>query len=108
MKEFQFKPLTENEIVNIMSKTDAVFDICNENQNGLTMRTIETLGAGKKLITTNKTIINYDFYSPNNILLVKNNDFSDIHNFLKTRKEDLDYKIYNEYALKCWINKIIR
>lgn len=107
-KEFHFKALTEDEIVKIMSKTEAVFDICNKNQSGLTMRTIETLGAGKKLITTNQRIRDYDFYTPNNILLVKNNDFSDIHKFLKTKKEDLDYKIYNQYSLKCWINKIIR
>ena len=33
------------------------------------MRTFEALGAGKKLITTNKEIKKYSFYESNNIFL---------------------------------------
>lgn len=108
IKEFQFKPLTENEIVNIMSKTEAVFDICNKNQNGLTMRTIETLGAGKKLITTNQMIKDYDFYIPNNILIITNkNDLKKIEDFLNKETKIVKEEILTKYELKNWVKYII-
>lgn len=108
VKEFHFKPLTENEIVRIISKTKAVFDICNKNQNGLTMRTIETLGAGKKLITTNETIINYDFYSSNNILIIySKNDLEKIKSFLNKEPEVVKSEVLKRYQLKKWVEDII-
>ena len=108
VREFHFKPLGENEIINIMSKTKAVFDICNENQNGLTIRTIETVGAGKKLITTNKMIKEYDFYNPNNIYILSDDNFMGIHKFLKIKNEKIDNNIYRTYSLEYWVTKIIR
>jgi len=59
--EFSFKPLRNDEIIEIIKASSTIFDIPHEKQSGLTMRTIETLGAKKKLITTNKQIKRYDF-----------------------------------------------
>lgn len=44
-----------------------IIDCATKGQNGLTMRTFEALGAGKKLITTNAQIKQHDFYNPTNI-----------------------------------------
>ena len=50
-----------NEYISIGLKSNVIFDIPAPSQNGLTIRSIETLGLGKKLLTTNKDICNYGF-----------------------------------------------
>ena len=35
------------------------------------MRTFEALSLGIKIVTTNKDIVNYDFYNPQNIFIVE-------------------------------------
>ena len=62
-----FKSLSSNEIVSYYDRSNIVLDISHPGQSGLTMRTFETIGAGKKLITTNADIKNYPFYNPENI-----------------------------------------
>lgn len=47
--------------LDIVRNSNVILDISHPKQSGLTMRTIETLGCGKKLLTTNKDIINYNF-----------------------------------------------
>ena len=47
--------------IDILNKSNVILDISHPNQSGLTMRTIESLNAGKKLLTTNSDIINYNF-----------------------------------------------
>ena len=65
--EFNFKSLRNEEIIEIIKESNTIFDIPHNKQSGLTMRTIETLGAKRKLITTNKQIKRYNFYDENNI-----------------------------------------
>ena len=45
-----------NDIVSLYKESEVILDINHPGQNGLTMRTFEALGAGKKLITTNTEI----------------------------------------------------
>ncbi|MDR1005476.1 MAG: DUF3880 domain-containing protein [Bacteroidales bacterium] len=65
--DFAYTPLTERQITDIMQKSRIIVDTQGPNQSGLTMRTIETLAARRKMITTNDDIVNYDFYCPDNI-----------------------------------------
>ena len=48
----------------IVTNSKCVLDSAQANQNGLTIRVIEMLGAKKKIITTNEDVVNYDFYRP--------------------------------------------
>ena len=106
--EFKFKPLSEEENVNMIRKSNAVFDIQHSKQSGLTMRTIETLGAGKKLITTNEKIKNYDFYNENNIYILDEHNQNGIKVFLCNQYEPLPDEIYKKYSLSSWIQNIIK
>ena len=83
-----------------------VIDIESPTQNGLTMRTIEMIGLKKKLITTNKDIVNYDFYNPNNILVCDRDNFKIDKSFIETPYEELAKEIYEKYSLKGWLLQI--
>ena len=70
LEDFSFESLGKKQILEIIGKSNCVLDIERAVQCGLTMRTIEILGAKRKLITTNADIKNYDFYNKSNILLI--------------------------------------
>lgn len=105
--EFKFKPLTEKENLEVIRKSNTVFDIQHSKQSGLTMRTIETLGAKRKLITTNTNIKKYDFYNENNIFIMNKRDLSDIKQFIKQKYEYVNDEVYKKYSLHNWIKTII-
>lgn len=103
MSDMEFKPLNFKKTLNILSSFEAVIDIHHAKQAGLTMRTIEMIGAKKKLITTNKKIKEYDFYSANNVcLLNRDHPFID-SGFFKKPWAEVDEKIYDRYSLKQWV-----
>lgn len=60
-----FKPYTHDEMRQQCIETRAILDLTQEHQQGLTMRTLETVGVKKKLVTNNSYITEYDFYNNN-------------------------------------------
>ena len=66
---FHCTKLQENERIYLFQHADIILDSPQNGQSGLTMRCIEAVCAGKKLITTNPGIKAYDFYRPENILV---------------------------------------
>ncbi|MCL1794422.1 MAG: hypothetical protein FWG34_11205 [Oscillospiraceae bacterium] len=110
MNEFKFTPLSVMDCLNILKISNSVFDVQHNMQNGLTMRTFETLGAKRKLITFNANIKKYDFYDENNILVIdkiNSNTGNDIIEFLEHDYIPINNDIYAKYSLSCWIKTII-
>lgn len=104
--DVKFSMLPFEETAKICSLSKCIIDIENITQTGLTMRTIETLGLGKKLITTNKDIRYYDFYNDNNIAIVDRENIKVDFNFIDTPYQELSSAIYKKYSLDGWINDI--
>lgn len=106
-EDVSFSPMVRTEVVDVISKSKAVIDINHPSQVGLTMRTIEVFGAGKKLITTNSKVVEYDFYNPSNILVYNSElTYSDISSFLKKPYLDGDDEIYRNYSLNSWVRRL--
>lgn len=105
ISNFNFRTKSYEENIEISKKSKIILDVPMSNQNGLTMRTFECLAYKRKLITTNKTIINYDFYRPENIYVYDGRfDFDNI--FFKSDYIEIDDKIVEKYSLKKWIDTI--
>ncbi len=104
--EFSFKPLKKEEIIRKIENARVVLDIQHPGQKGLTMRTIEMIGAKKKIITTNKEIMGYDFYRPNNIHYIDRGDIKLEKMFFETDYCELDSEIYEKYAIEGWLKDI--
>lgn len=105
-KEFHFVPLSNKELDKILKNTNCILDSAQDGQNGLTIRTIEALGAQKKLITTNPNILTYDFYCEENIY-VYSGEFDFNAKFFTNPYKPVDCKIYNQYTLHSWLNKLL-
>lgn len=67
---FIHKPINATEMNSLYQRAKCVIDINHPDQSGLTMRTIETIGAGKKLITTNSFVNKEDFYNNKMIQII--------------------------------------
>ncbi len=80
-----------------------IIEIVQEGQEGVTLRALEALVYGKKLITTLRNIVNYDFYNPNNILIWNNQTNDELTSFLNTNYTMIDQKIIDKYCFHNWI-----
>ena len=105
-REFRFKALSQEEIIEIFENSKVILDIQHPLQTGLTMRTFETMALGRKLITTNATINRYDFYNNQNILIIDRNNVEIPASFLEMPFKKIHDEILNKYSLRNWL-KII-
>lgn len=106
--DFVYMPISMEETREIINSSRIVVDMELGTQSGLTMRTIETHGMRKKLITTNANIKEYDFYNPNNILIVDRANPVIPDEFVHTPYKELDRELYDKYSLKKWLETIFK
>ena len=91
---FCFHPIPYSAYIDLSLSSNVILDISHPQQNGLTMRTIESIGMKKKVLTTNTDIINYNF-PQKYIQLIKADDYICDIDFLKECVEcDYDVKPY--------------
>ena len=105
-KKLSFKSLTTNDILELYKKSNAILDINHPGQKGLTMRTFESVGSGKKLITTNSEIEKYPFYNPNNIFVIDRNDIHLDITFFDLPYEEIDPRIYESMSIGGWLQEL--
>jgi hypothetical protein len=102
------RKLSHKQIVDLFATTRTIIDFPSSFQTGLTIRTFETLGAGIKLITTNKNIANEPFYNPEYINIVDVDNFVLNIDFIKNPPTfSMDEKIKN-YSIGNYINKLFQ
>lgn len=105
-KKLSFKSLNNKEILKFYDRSNVILDISHPGQSGLTMRTFEAIGAGKKIITTNRNIKDYPFYNPNNIFVIDRKDIKLEYNFFNNKYLPLDYDLYEKCSIDGWIEDI--
>lgn len=85
-----------------------LLDIVQNGQKALTMRVMEAIFLSKKLITNNQDIINYDFYHPNNILILPqtwdDSMISLIQDFMNKPFLPYSDETINKYDFNHWTN----
>ncbi len=106
-RSLEFKTLNFSDVKRIIDSSDTIVDIQHPSQTGLTMRTIEALGAGKKLITTNEDILNYDFYNPSNVYILDRTNPVIPEVFLRGEFRRVDEYIYRRYSLGQWVVDVL-
>lgn len=107
-KDFEYNKINPQNIVDVYNKSKCILDIQHTQQSGLTMRTFETLGMHKKIITTNSSIAHYDFYNPNNILIIDRENVKIPLEFFESEYIDLPESIYEKYSLKNWVINLLK
>lgn len=101
-------PYEEN--LRISARTKCQIDIKPKIHNGLSLRFFEALHFQQKIITDNKYVVNFDFYHPNNILLI--DDFKELSqetllDFLNLPYTEIPKEIIAKYSFENWFKNII-
>lgn len=107
ISDFHFKPIKKSLLLELYKRSRIIVDIQHPKQSGLTLRTMEALGAKKKLITTNDDVKFYDFYHPDNILIVDRKNPVINKEFLMTEYKEIPQKIYEKYSINSWIENLL-
>lgn len=103
---FRFAPLPRAESQRIFERSRAILDIEHAKQIGLTIRTFETLGAGKKLVTTNPAIVDYAFYDPEVIAVIDRRSPQIPPRFLDSDATPLPAAVRARYSIAGWIEEL--
>lgn len=91
----------------MMKNTKVMIDILDDSHQGLSLRTFEAVGFGKKLITTNQSIRYYDFYDENNILIWDGHTTDGLEAFIKTPYRPLEESLRLKYSFTNWIRNVL-
>ncbi|PIL39949.1 hypothetical protein CR103_09490 [Massilia psychrophila] len=101
------KPMSADAVAEIVAQSRAVLDIEHPQQRGFTMRTIETLLSGKKLLTTNKHILDSDLYHPSRVQIIERGDPEITSGFLNCPFVQVDESVRKYYACENWVAELL-
>lgn len=105
MSPFRFREMT--------NASKIIIDTHPQHQDGMTARFMWALGARKKIITNNESIVNYKFYTPNQIFVLKDHFTEDDENRLlefvcsPLSIEDNTQIEIDKYRIDNWIKTIV-
>jgi len=105
-EDFRFDPLDKVVVQATFFGSRAVLDIEHTKQRGATMRTMEALGSKRKMVTTNATLRDYDFYNPTNIQIIDRKTPQLNQEFLRTPYEAVPENVRQKYSLRQWVRDV--
>ncbi|MFV0201296.1 hypothetical protein OBJ99_10665 [Empedobacter falsenii] len=96
-----------NEMMVKNTQSKALLDLKAEEHDGLSFRFFEAIQLNKKIITTNSAVINYDFYHPNNIFILTNDNLNQLIHFIELPYTRPSNEIIKKYSFSNWFNNLI-
>ena len=98
---------TYQENIDFVKKSKTLIDFKRDEHDGLSLRFFEAIQYGKKIITDNFSVKNYDFYHPNNIFVTNYVNLEGLVDFLQSPYQSLSSELVEKYSFKNWINTIL-
>lgn len=106
--DLRFESISAEEIIELMGRSKVMFDCSHARQSGLTMRTVECVGACQKLASTNEDLKEYDFFDESNILILSEDNFDGLKEFVQgAAYQQIPEDVYNKYSLSHWLMDIL-
>lgn len=106
--ELSTVPMPAAEVARVVARSRAVLDVEHPRQRGLTMRTIETLLAGRKLLTTNQHLLSCDLYHPSRAHMIDRTSPAIDHAFLEAPALPIAPELRARYTCESWIGELLR
>jgi hypothetical protein len=101
-----FKSIRSAYYRKLVESSVAVFDFANHQQSGHTMRTIENLVCGKKIITNNCVVVREPFFSKDRFHVYDGLDFSGVSNFIDSPIIDANER-FNDYGIQVFTRRLL-
>lgn len=94
-----------DEVLDYISKSKTILDIQISRQNGITLRPLEALYYGKKLITNSRNLGVDLIEGINNTYLIEDEEYEGLDDFLRKPIKKTDESLMNEYSIFEWVNR---
>jgi len=98
--------LPRKETIRIMNDSTVLLDIAQPKQEGLSFRIFDAMLLEKKIITTNHSVVTYDFFDPKNIFIWKSEDTIPSKDFFTTPYSPVPVEIVKRYSLQNWVHQL--
>ncbi len=95
------------EMLQLLNHYEVILDITKPHQHGLSFRIFESLGMNKKIITNNRAVMQYDFYHPDNMLVVDYDKLDLPRAFFTQPYHPISEEVKQQYHLKSFIKTIL-
>lgn len=105
---FHYQSLSYPEVLRVVRGSRVILDVEHPRQRGLTMRSLEVLGSGKKLATTNQNIRSYPFFSEDRILVIDREMPVINLAFFSAPPPPTPPSLMANYSLFSWVNDIFQ
>lgn len=102
-KNIHLTPLKREDFNVVLDDTLYLIDISHPKQNGLTMRPFDMMYAKRKILTVDKSIMNYDFYRSANQLILDRKSVTFDKTKISTNYIDIPDSILSEYSIEKWL-----
>ena len=106
-RDIHLRPLGYAELMRINTRSRCIYDLPHAAQSGLTMRTIEALGLGKKIVTSATDVIHYDFCSKENVSLIATSGPAFDVEFVRRPGVPVADTVLRRYALDAWLDDVV-
>jgi hypothetical protein len=105
-RDVHFRPLPYHRVMEMNRRASVIVDLPHAEQSGMTIRAIEAVGLGKKLMTTAGDVVNYDFFSEENVQLLRPDDLRLDRAFARNPAAPVSEEIRHRYSLDAWLEDV--
>lgn len=105
-RDVSLRSIDPDDFAAMVEKSVGAFDFANHDQSGQTMRMMENLCAGRKIVTNNRWVLREPFYSPDRIYVFDGVDFSGISSFLEQPIADPD-ATFPDYHIQSFTRRLL-
>ena len=95
------------DVQNEIRQSKAILEINKKDQEGFSLRVLESLFFGVKLITDNKAIINSPIYNKENIFVLGVDGFAELKEFINSPYNHETNRYQKDYSLDTWFNNFV-
>lgn len=82
-----------------VNETNCILEVLKDGQTGTSLRSLEAIAYGKKLLTNNGTVINEPWYNPDFVSVFSNAEDIDLE-FVRNSNVNIDYNYIQEISPK--------
>lgn len=100
------RSVSDDPLCRLIESSVAAFDFANHSQSGQTMRMMENLCAGKKVVTNSQWVCHEPFYSPDRIHVFSGTDYAGVAEFLETPLVHPDAR-FEGYYIQSFVSTLL-
>ncbi|MBO0432562.1 oligosaccharide biosynthesis protein Alg14 [Enterococcus sp. DIV0660C] len=99
--------LSYSEYLRLVAKSRGILELLRAGQQGVTLRTFESIYFQKKLVTGNDVIFDYQCYHPDNIFLLSQRSLDELPEFLNQAYQPIAPEILDFFDAPNWAQRFL-